>query len=1667
MRRRNTLILFTVLMAILLFFGTKQAVHWIKDRDLSPYMHYPSVLPQLDHFVSIRFDPSYYYGRGQRPRELAKNLARKWHSAGITLVYYRAYDPQHGAFYQTKYPLNSMDDFGKYDLLRQVIRECHRRQIKVYAWLPVLNHAGAWEANPHWRVITSSGDDYRAEGLLYPLCARRKEVREWWIGFLDDLLKNYPEIDGIDFAEPVVSWKEEVACYCDECREAFKVSQNSQMALQIRAQPLTALLGDSIARVHSKGKKAGVTTVQSADKSGRLLTSAEFLKITGFDLDGLLQAEASRTPDLLCPEFIWQELKSREILKSAASAFTPQWTEDALRQFIARLKKPVKVIAHVEITDFPGVKVDMDALKTSLHAAIQGGASGVDIYSSNELDKKQAWAAISDLKGLSKKKKCLVLYDREGGKNDALQVGALLGHFNVEVSMEPLDNYSTGNGDPYDVIFYVGVLSQAELPYSFVEDVLHSSKTICWLGSNIDRVLLDADVSKELGIEYVGVEKNRFTDVHYKGESLVKKDPWITVINISDSRLCEVLATAGDGIKEVPYAVRSGRRLWYFADVPTSHAVEGGRFLIFADLLHDILSEPHDSPPLAMVRIEDIHPLTDPQSLRKIADFLHSQDVPFYLSVVPFYVFPEENTYVSLQEKPELVEAVRYSIRMGGCVVMHGITHQRFGETTSDYEFWDPLNDRPPEGENQEFVRKRMERGLREFWSAGIYPLIWETPHYAGSQNLYRLVGTLFSLSMERRQSMDKLGTDQYFPYFIVADGQGQMILPENLGYVPADDQDPEIILKPARKMKVVRDGIASFFFHPFVELNVLKTIVRTLKKESFQFTTVADLPINVRTSFGVVTNQSQKITVPSASLNGKEGRLIFPGIVQRLTNIEPFPAGSFVRDVQLQKGELYAVHFISSPTASSALKQSTSPAAEKGMEVFQSVPNIRGERCQVPRPLIIAPAKQLLHLEGETESMVALFDLVGVPVARQSVFAFSQVPPEINLLLLPATAAQSLSDRQIQIILEELKEGHIFLITSGITALADELGIERGEEQVTITSVKDNYFPEVQVHWHPPQKVLRFESPGNSSFIYEDRDTGIPLVISGTFGKGTYLFLQSLQGGETAYGEKYYPHLLSHIFRSFRFFPFTRKADFEIYFNPAEREDIAIETLVKDWRRSGVHTVYAAAWQVFPDWSYDYQHLIHLAHTNGMLVYAWLEFPFVHEKFWLEHKECREQNGFGRDAVIDWRKPMAMGSSECFQAVKEELKSLLEPYDWDGVVVNRLGWESTSGMDSPATYTPFHPTIRAEFERQHGFDPKDLFDTGSAYYWKTNPQAKSLFVKFRQLLAKRGLENLLKWLSDIGQAKHSDWEIIVTYDESRHHSGLSLPDILSLKKSFDFSLQFAPTADGKQWEGYSEPFDLIRLSISPSSSGQSFYADAPTSYPTGTAMYVFFRQLISSNQRFSLLSENSLFEVDKQLLPFLFASGCKTRLSKTHLHAEMPTSGEIYFADTQGGHMWIDGKLAGSFHNNSLTIPVGIHTIEPPHARNDFWLAQKAGARLVDFSADLVDTTVTSLGLEVTYWANRRSVLVINQEPLTISVDGALTQAPIEQGLRGWSIILPKGRHSVNIKTRTASDFLLTAVSLVLSNTILFISIVAIGSMIVTVAMTVTRRRSKKSRST
>ena len=70
-------------------------------------------------------------------------------------------------------------------------------------------------------------------------------------------------------------------------------------------------------------------------------------------------------------------------------------------------------------------------------------------------------------------------------------------------------------------------------------------------------------------------------------------------------------------------------------------------------------------------------------------------------------------------------------------------------------------------------------------------------------------------------------------------------------------------------------------------------------------------------------------------------------------------------------------------------------------------------------------------------------------------------------------------------------------------------------------------------------------------------------------------------------------------------------------------------------------------------------------------------ELPHVSEKFWDQHPEWREKTAVLQDAQLDWRKLMNLTNRAAFAEVSKGVRDLVMHFDWDGVNLAELYFES------------------------------------------------------------------------------------------------------------------------------------------------------------------------------------------------------------------------------------------------------------------------------------------------------------------------------------------------------------------------------------------------------
>lgn len=1285
-------------------------------------------------------------------------------------------------------------------------------------------------------------------------------------------------------------------------------------------------------------------------------------------------------------------------------------------------------------------------------------------------------------------KKVLVIYEGKDGSlspalGDARQMGALLGHFHTSTTIEAADSYRPGEMESYDLACFIGYSVKCSPPLALLKDISErTSKTFLWLSMGMLAFNEKFPTASRLGFEPLSVDtKTEYSVVQHGKDTFTREDSNITIARITDPDKCTVVATVTSKAKKatIPYIMRSGE-FWYVADSPFSYTTEMDRYLLFADLMHDILKEDHPASHLASVRIEDIHPLEDPDRLRAIADLLYSEKVPFLVALIPFYVDPQQNIRVSLSDKPDVVDAIHYMVRKGGSVVMHGVTHQYRGVTATDYEFWDEAANKPVKGLTVESVRKKIDMGLSELFRNGIYPIAWETPHYTAPQVVYDAVAPIFSSAIEQRMAIDDPDYCQYFPYIIYHDLHGEKIYPENLGYVPLDDEDPDAtteqvdnIIKYAGKNLTVRDGFASFFYHSFIPLNNLQKLVRSIKAMGYTFVDWKDRNNTVVLNDKAIVTGKGKVAVKLNDQYLQETYFEKDGSVERKTVLPERTTGEVVRDVSLTPGQMYVA------TATEYKERELSPISRlktKLQSIYDYFSPPKKSRKEARVGVVWDPTATAGALNDQ-KSFVSVFKWVGIPVDTLPVGQLKSFD-KYNLVVVPYSAVEHMSDDEINDLSEWVQDGGL-CITDGKTEFSKELGITYANTAISVSHVSDRLFPDETISWRIPESLEKFNLAPDDRIYAVDGETEAPVVIGRQFGDGKFLYFGCRFDPLSDAGYSRFPYLVQYVNRFMDLSPILKRDALELYFDPGYRHNTSIENLVKQWAANGVRVIHAAGWHQYQKYTFDYDRLIELCHANGILVYAWIEPPQVSQKFWLDHPQWREKNVWGADARPSWRYAMAMTDEDCARAMYEEYKNFLEKHDFDGVNLAEIYFESgDQGVGDPRNYTPMHPSARAEFKHSSGFDPALLFNAASPYYWKRNPGALQKFENYRIDKMVDFHEQLLG-LAEVIRGERKGFDVVVTCLDSigtpelRRTQAIDIARVIELKKKHSFSLvvedpQSRWSEDPRRYKAIAEQYrQLLGNDFALDLNILSFRTqEKPTMFPTlaqtGTEAFSLMSVASQQAERVMVYAESSIERQDLPLLSFAAASSAQVERLEKGLIISAPYSTTLYLGEKQR-MISIDDSPHTATQDGRFLIPAGMHVIRT-NVTNRMFSMDSLHASLGSITGNLLYEKEGERDVEFGYDSTPRCYVTLTKAPVAMYIDGIEAALHVMQGSSRYGLALPSGKHNVRIVTRSTISYGVDLTSLLSSSLIVIFGFASVGMLVLFYLIVRTRVRDQQS---
>jgi len=546
---------------------------------------------------------------------------------------------------------------------------------------------------------------------------------------------------------------------------------------------------------------------------------------------------------------------------------------------------------------------------------------------------------------------------------------------------------------------------------------------------------------------------------------------------------------------------------------------------------------------------------------------------------------------------------------------------------------------------------------------------------------------------------------------------------------------------------------------------------------------------------------------------------------------------------------------------------------------------------------------------------------------------------------------------------------------------------------------------------WQKGLELPLFEIPENAQVFARERWTGAPMTAGLKRGAGAILWVAAPPGER---GHERFPYLLNALadlgldppFRSNRLWAF---------FDSAYRTRVDLDYFAARWRKAGIAALHVAAWHNFePDLEGDayLKKLIAACHREGILVYAWFELPHVSEKFWADHPEWREQTAVLQDAQLDWRKLMNLTNRECFRAVGAGVRATVDRFDWDGVNLAELYFESLEGIANPSRFTPMNADVRAMFQQEEGFDPRELFGA------RADEASRRKFLDFRAGLVRRMQQEWIAEL-DLTRRERPDLDLVLTHVDDRFDTGMrdsigaDAAGVLPLldTHSFTFLIEdpatvwhLGPeryTAIAERYRAMTPRKDRLAIDLNIVDRYQNVY---PTKQQTGTELFQLVHRAAGSFARVALYFENSLLAPDLKLLPS--AAAAVSRIEHLGPKTVIDSAGGVGIP-WKGGSK-VDGQVWPVLDDETLWLPAGPHAVEPA--------APVAGPRLMRLNGDLkAARAVDAYTLEFTYQSASRGIAIVSRTPVKLRIDGVDEKVNLAGPA---TLLLPRGQHVVTLTT-------------------------------------------------
>lgn len=670
-----------------------------------------------------------------------------------------------------------------------------------------------------------------------------------------------------------------------------------------------------------------------------------------------------------------------------------------------------------------------------------------------------------------------------------------------------------------------------------------------------------------------------------------------------------------------------------------------------------------------------------------------------------------------------------------------------------------------------------------------------------------------------------------------------------------------------------------------------------------------------------------------------------------------------------------------------------------------------------------LVPGVFILNETGEDYKAVgAIFSSVGYQIMQGSLEEYKQLKGNHYIFIVPEQEAVKLSIKDIEYIDASLKTGQK-LITWGESPLCNGLGITLLGRIENIEGYLWTSENDTSIAFRDTAKLDLFSFQENYTILAKDKAEN-PVMISGDYGDGSFIYsgISLVSGRDLSY--EHFPFVMEAVKERFRLSPAFSRDDLAFYVDIEYHMDESFAELAEKIRSYGADQINLSAWYSPEKYGSAYKELIEECHKRGISVYAWFELPLVSAEFWDKHPQWRERTASGEDAHIDWRRLMALNDPEALKEIKEYTKDFIRSFDWDGVDIAEIYFESPGqGFEEESKFTPMNDSFRKSFQERYGVDPIKVFEPFSRHYWKYNSEMKQNLIDYRVELITKLHEEFLLLCEELKKEKPYLKTSVTVIDSiadknMREHIGVDAEAIARLQDKYHFMLQIEDPFTlwnlgperykviGEEYRSIMTDGNLLSIDINVIDRGGEVY---PTKKQRGVELYQLINQASKYTDKVILYALATLEEADMELVPYTTSGEIEVLETDDGVYIVRADKRFIWNTDTTDKTFYIDGVKWPFVSEQGVLVPGGEHKLRVQHK------VSKSKLLIESVNGEISDVT-NNESIHYKYSSGGRFYMVVNQKPARIELDGKTFQAEVKKNNDNYTIILPEGEHKVSL---------------------------------------------------